>query len=77
MAARHPTPAASWETAFVAMAALLGEPLDATASALGSSAAKAESLVAALRSPSREVRARALARGLSEAIVAVEASRLR
>jgi hypothetical protein len=68
----------SWETAFVATAALLGEPLEAIASALGSSAAaRAQSLISALESPSRGIRARALARGLSGAIVAVESSRLK
>jgi hypothetical protein len=77
MAARHPIPAARWETAFVATAALLGEPLEAIALALGSSTAPAQSLMTALESPSREMRARALARGVSEAIVAVESLRLR
>jgi hypothetical protein len=77
MAARHSDPAASWETAFVATSALLGEPLDRITAALGPSAAGAKSLLTALQSPSREVRARALARGLSEAIVAVESSRLK
>jgi hypothetical protein len=70
-------PGAGWETAFVATSALLGEPLEAIVLALGPSAEPARSLIGALQSPSREIRARALARGVAEAIVAVESSRLR
>jgi hypothetical protein len=76
-AASRAEPAACWQTAFVATAALLGEPPDAIADALGSSTERAKSLLVTLRSPSREIRARAIARGLFEAIVAVESWRLR
>jgi hypothetical protein len=72
-----PDPSAGWETAFVATAAILGEPLDAIIHALGPSARGAEALIHVLDSPSRDTRARALARGLSEAIVALESLRLK
>jgi len=66
----------AWEAAFIATASLVGEPLDAITEALGSTAMQAAWLVEALRSGSRETRARALARGLSETVVALESLRL-
>lgn len=74
---RVPDPSAGWETAFVATAAILREPLDAIVHALGPSAWGAEALIHVLDSSSREMRAHALARGLSEAIVALESLRLK
>jgi hypothetical protein len=70
-------PSAGWETAFVATAAILDEPLDAITYALGPAARGAEALIHVLGSCSRETRVRALARGLSEAVVALESLRLR
>lgn len=67
----------SWETAFVATATILGEPLGAVAEALGPSRMRASTLIDALGSSSREMRVRALARGVSDAVVALESLRLR
>jgi hypothetical protein len=65
-----------WEPAFVAVAAVVGESLDATIAALGDAGtAHAADLLRALRSTSRDTRARALARVVSEVAVAVDALR--
>ncbi len=65
-----------WEAAFVATGVLLGEPAAAMAGALGEDGrARAEAVVRALASPSREDRARALARVAAEIARAVDATR--
>jgi hypothetical protein len=65
---------ARWQTAYVAMSAALGAPVD---EAVGSLAApipvEAELLARELRSPARDVRVRSLARVLSEIALSVEA----
>lgn len=69
----------SWTTAYIATSALLGEPLDAAAAAIAPMEAlspPASALVGILRSGSREVRAQALARALSEVVLALDAARL-
>lgn len=63
-----------WEPAFVAVLAIAGEPLEALTAALGEvGAAHAADLMTALRSTSRDSRARALARVVSEVAVAIDA----
>lgn len=63
-----------WEPAFVAIAAIVGEPLEAALAALGDEgAAHAADLIHALRSTSKDARARALARVVSEVAVAIDA----
>jgi hypothetical protein len=65
-----------WEPAFIAVGAVLGESLDATIVAIGDGgAAQAADLLRALRSTSRDVRVRALARVVSEVALAVDALR--
>jgi hypothetical protein len=54
-----------WQEAFLATAAILGEPLDRSLEAIDGGAACSPDLLADLRSASREVRARALARVLA------------
>ncbi len=55
--------ARDWETAFFAMGAVLGEPLECSVASAGEpSTPEAAELVRALRSSSRERRARAIAR---------------
>ena len=66
----------NWETAFVAVSALLGESLDECVAALGPEAVGTRDLVAALQSGPRESRARALAAAVSQVASAVEATRL-
>jgi hypothetical protein len=66
-----------WETAFVAVGAIAGEPLEALTRALGEEgAAHASELLSALTVPSREARARSLARAVSEVVLAIDAARL-
>ncbi len=63
-----------WEPAFVAIGAIAGEPLEVLTAELGDSgAAHAADLLQALRSTSRDTRARALARVVSEVAVAIDA----
>jgi hypothetical protein len=62
-----------WEAAFVAVSAIAGEPPEAVASALG--VARAADLVRALGAASKEARARALARVLSDVALAIDAMR--
>ena len=77
-----------WESAFVAVSAIVGEPAEAVASALGDvGVARASSLVRALDpanaanatsatgTTSKETRARALARAVSDVVLAVDAMR--
>ena len=68
---------ADWQTAFVAVSVLLGEPITEVASALTETASSAASeLLEKLGGVSREARARALARVLSEVALAIEDARL-
>ncbi len=77
---------ADWTTAYIATSALLREPLDATMESIGAGPGDADALRAlpgpasalasTLRAGSREVRAQALARALSEVVLALDASRL-
>ena len=63
-----------WRSAFLATSALAGEPLDAALGALGdASAVGASQLVAELRSASRELRARAIARVMTVVASEVDA----
>lgn len=55
----------SWQNAFVAMSAAIGEPLDAALGALGEEASAVRALESVLRSSDREKRARALAQHLA------------
>jgi len=65
-----------WEPAFVAVSAIAGEPPEAVASALGDAGmAHAASLVRALGAASRDARARALARAVSDVALALDAMR--
>jgi hypothetical protein len=64
----------SWESAYLAISVVLGEPLEVLVAALGDEGtARATDLIQALRSPSRETRARALAHAVSEVARAVDA----
>jgi hypothetical protein len=65
-----------WEAAFVAVSAIAGEPPDAVASALGEGGmSRAADLVRALGATSKEARARALARAVSDVALAIDAMR--
>ncbi len=65
-----------WEPAFLAVGVLVGEPLEALTAALGDAGEPhTTSLVEALRSTSRETRARAIARVVSDVAVAIDALR--
>jgi hypothetical protein len=66
-----------WRSAFLATCALAGEPLDAALAVLGdASAVGVSQLVGELRSASREVRARAIARVMTVVASEVEAAGL-
>ncbi len=66
-----------WRTAFLATSVLAGEPLDAALDALGDASAVGVSpLVGELRSSSRDVRARAIARVMTVVASEVDAARL-
>ena len=54
-----------WQNAFVAMSVAMGEPLDDALAALGEDAESVAALASALRSESREKRARAMAQHLA------------
>ncbi len=67
----------AWLPAFVAVSVLVGESLDGALEAAGAQgAAQVAELSRGLRSPSRDARALAMARVLSEVALAVDASRL-
>jgi hypothetical protein len=71
------TPDRPWEPAYLAVSAVLGEPLDAAMASLpGGGGTRAAVLLKGLRSPLREARARALADALSEVALAVDAMSL-
>jgi hypothetical protein len=67
---------ARWETAFVGVSALLGEPLDAVAESLGHRRARAADVLRSLRSSDRSVRARAMAAAVAEVATEIEMARL-
>jgi hypothetical protein len=64
-----------WQPAFIAVSALVGEPLDAISLVLGGGEAQ-EKLLQSLRAPSRETRAVAMARIASEVAIALDRLRL-
>jgi hypothetical protein len=65
-----------WEAAFVAVGTIAGEPSEAIASALGDEGvARVADLLRALAVPSREARGQAMARAVSEVVLAIDASR--
>jgi hypothetical protein len=67
-----------WQEAFVAVSAVLGEPLEVSLSALGDVEPTAlDALVGGLRSSSRSVRAEAMARAATEVARDLERMRLR
>jgi hypothetical protein len=63
-----------WQPAFIAVSALVGEPLDATLLALGEN--EQEKLLQGLRAPFRETRAVAIARVAAEVAMALDRLRL-
>ena len=63
----------TWESAFVAVGAALGEPVEALVDALGpEGAARAGDLVAGLRAEARDARARALAKVLTQIALGID-----
>jgi hypothetical protein len=66
-----------WESAFVAVGVLLGEPLEVVRASLGPTIPPSASrLLNRLEAPSRESRAQALARVLADVAVALDDARL-
>jgi hypothetical protein len=66
-----------WEASFLAVSALLGEPLEASIAAVGDvTTAAGRDVARGLRSTSREARARAIARAVSQAALDVDAARM-
>jgi hypothetical protein len=66
-----------WEAAFFAVGAVLGEPLESSIASVGEPTTDdALALVLALRSASREQRARAIARTASQVALEVEGTTL-
>ena len=67
-----------WPEAFLGVSVAIGEPLDESLEALDAPAKdRASDLLEALRSPSREVRARGIARALAGVLVGLDEMRLR
>jgi|HubBroStandDraft_4_1064222.scaffolds.fasta_scaffold2227985_2 hypothetical protein len=65
-----------WEPAFIAVGAIVGESTESLAAALGSAGeAHAADVLRGLRSTSRDVRGRAIAREVSQVALAIEAMR--
>jgi|HubBroStandDraft_2_1064218.scaffolds.fasta_scaffold361029_2 hypothetical protein len=65
-----------WESAFIAVGVLLGEPLEVVRASLGPTIPpSAARLVGRLEAPSREARAQALARVVADVAVALENAR--
>jgi hypothetical protein len=70
--------ARDWEAAFFAVSAILGEPLESSLASAGEpTTSGGVELVRALRGPSRDRRARAIARVVSQVAVDIDATRLR
>jgi hypothetical protein len=67
---------AHWEPSFVAVGALLGEPLDTLAAAIGAGHVHADELLRALQSLDRGTRARAIARVVAEIATGLDALRI-
>jgi hypothetical protein len=67
---------ARWEPSFVAVAALLGEPVESIEAALGDGREHAAALLQALRSTERVARARAMAAVVTDVATALEAARI-
>jgi len=65
-----------WRRAFIAMGIAIGEPLDSLLAVLGEGAAGVAPLAAAVRSETRENRARALAEALTPIALDIEAMEL-
>jgi hypothetical protein len=65
-----------WEPSFVAIAALLGEPLEVIAAALGDRRARATEVLHGLASADRGSRARAIAAVVAGLATEIESSRL-
>jgi hypothetical protein len=66
-----------WESAFVAVGVLLGEPVEVVRASLGPTIPPSASrLLSRLEAPSRESRAHALARVLADVAVALDDARL-
>ncbi len=66
-----------WQEAFLGVSAILGEPLEVALDALDDTATiRAAELLRGLRSASREVRARAMARTVAAVVVAIDDMRL-
>jgi hypothetical protein len=71
------TESSDWWSAFLAVSSLLGEPGDVARAALGEAGSpQSLALSNALGSPSREVRARAVARVVAGLVAELEQSRL-
>jgi hypothetical protein len=70
------TAARPWESAFVAVATLLGEPLAAVEAALGDRVSRAGETLAGVRSPERADRARAMAKVVAAVATELESIRL-
>jgi len=68
--------ARAWQEAFVAVTVLLGEPVDAAVALAGGPGSPLSDLVQRLRSPARDVRARALADGLTPVVLTLTEMRL-
>lgn len=67
----------TWDTAFVAVSVVAGEPVELAVRALGERPSpSARALLRKLGAGSREARARALARVVSEVALAIDALRL-
>jgi hypothetical protein len=67
----------TWQLSFIAVGALLGEPLvDVASSLAGPMPAEGARLVKRLEAPSRRARAEALAGTVSEVALAIEGARL-
>ncbi len=66
-----------WESAFIGVGVVLGEPLEVVRASLGPTIPESASrLLSRLEAPSREARAQALARVLAGVAVALEDARL-
>ncbi|MCL2451229.1 MAG: hypothetical protein FWD17_19970 [Polyangiaceae bacterium] len=65
-----------WELSFAAVAALIGEPLEAITAALGEGRHRATDVLRGLEGPDRAARARAIAAVVAHVAKDVESARL-